>query len=100
MQAAQHAAEVPLLLRQIADRAVYAFDAGIQHGVEIEARGDENPEEEQTQGAEMAQGIVGAAEDPIEEYLDAFEKNLRVAAQDCVQAHVGRVHNVGAIADY
>ena len=45
MQAAQDAAEVPLLLREVADRAVDGVDAGVEHGIQIEARADDDPEQ-------------------------------------------------------
>jgi hypothetical protein len=73
VQAAQHAAEIPLLLRQPADRAVDTLDAGVEHRVEVEAAGDQDPEEEQAQRAEVAQRIVGAAEERIEKVFAAFE---------------------------
>jgi hypothetical protein len=66
VQAAQHAAEVPLFAREPVDRAVDAFDAGVEYGVKIEAGGDQDPEAEQAQRAEMAQRIVGAAECRVE----------------------------------
>jgi hypothetical protein len=43
----------------------------------------------------MAQRIVGAAKGRIEKILDMFEEVLRVAAQGCVQTHVGRFRTAG-----
>ena len=89
VQAAQHAAEIPLLLREPADRAVDTLDAGIEYGIEVQAAGDQDPEEEEAQRAEVAQRIVGAAEKGIEQVFAAFEHGMRAAAQCCMQAHVG-----------
>jgi hypothetical protein len=43
----------------------------------------------------MSQWIIRAAKGRIEKILDMFEEGLRVAAQGCVQAHVGIFRNTG-----
>ena len=54
VQAAQHAAEPPL---QLADRVVGARHAGVEADVEVDAARGEQPEEEESQGAEVAQHV-------------------------------------------
>jgi hypothetical protein len=45
MQAAQDAAEVPLLVGEVADRVVDGVDAGIENGVQIETAADDDPQQ-------------------------------------------------------
>jgi hypothetical protein len=55
VQAAQDAAEVPLFRRKASRSTLYTLlDARIEHGVEIESAGDEDPEQEQSQCPEVA----------------------------------------------
>jgi hypothetical protein len=44
---------------------------GVEHGIEVESGADDDPEQEQSQCAEVAQRIVCAAEKQIERLLAA-----------------------------
>jgi len=88
MQAAQDAAEIPLLVREHTDRVVHGVDAGVEDGVQVEAAADDDPEQVKAHRAEVAQRVVLAAEGCIERLFNAQENALGAVAQCCVEVHV------------
>jgi hypothetical protein len=86
MQAAHHAAQIPLFPGQPADRVVDAFNAGIEHGVEIETAGDQDPEEIQPSAPRWRSGL-SVPPKKASKVLGAFEGGVRAAAS--MRAHVG-----------
>src|ERR1039458_6022254 len=72
VQAAQHAAEVPLLAREPVYGAINARDRGVENGVKIQSSDGDNPEEQETECPEMAPRVERSAEYHIETVLDAM----------------------------
>jgi hypothetical protein len=66
MQAAQDPAGKPLAVRQGLHRRIRAGEAGLEERVDVQARRDDDPEQEVADGAEVVERIEPFAEDGVE----------------------------------
>ena len=73
MQAAHHAARIPLLVRQVLDRAVGRGDAGIEEDVEVDAADRDDPIEEEAERAQVVERVPGRREGAVEQALEPLE---------------------------
>ena len=76
VQTAQHAAQIPLLIRQALDRGVGLVYPGLEEGVEVEPAHDHDPEHPGADRAEVVKRIEPLAESEVEQRLDAHEQPL------------------------
>ncbi len=70
VQAARHAARVPLGVRQVFDRAISAVDAGLEKNVNIDTARGNHPEKEKRQRPEVIERIDPRAKGRIEGMLE------------------------------
>src|SRR5215831_330022 len=82
VKTAHDAGVEPLVLREIFDRLVRAFDPGVEKNEEINAADRDDPEEEKTERAELRQWVERRAEQAVEWLLDQGKTPAERAA-DC-----------------
>jgi hypothetical protein len=73
MQAAHHAAGIPLLVSQVLDRAIGRCDAGVEERVEIDAADRDDPKEQETEGPQVVKRVPGRRKRALEQSLQALE---------------------------
>src|SRR5262245_39312109 len=75
VKAAHHAGMEPLIARDVFDRMVGAFDAGVEKDEEVNAADGDDPEKEETERAELRDRIERRAEQPVERSLDQLKSD-------------------------
>ncbi|MBI2977295.1 MAG: hypothetical protein HYY38_00325 [Rhodospirillales bacterium] len=73
MQAAQDAAQPPLLVRQVLDRVEGIGDSGVEEDVKIDATDHDHPEIEVAERAQVIHRIPATAEGPVKPALEPHE---------------------------
>ncbi len=87
VNAAQDAAEVPLVLGQRLHRAVGAADTGVKERIQVQAAAGDDPEQEKgdrTQVVERIQAIAkGAVEEGFNQHEQSAQRALQCGDHDC-----------------